>query len=133
MVRECPGIGRNSSVAGIITALLQNPAPTLIGVEEPELTVHVGAIPLLYDYLKQASLRGQVLVTTHSVELLERLDVDAIRVVERRNGVTNVGPVHQEQRDAIKSRLLTVGDVVDMEGGLKQDELDLIVPALAED
>ena len=56
-------------VAGIITALLQNPAPTLIGVEEPLLTVHVGAIPLLYDYLKQASWRCQVWVTTHSVEL----------------------------------------------------------------
>jgi predicted ATPase len=103
-------------VAGIITALLQEPALTLIGIEEPELTVHVGAIPLLYDYLKQASRRGQVLLTTHCVELLERLDIDNIRVVERRNGVTTVAPVRHDQRDAIKKRLLTVGDVVGMEG-----------------
>jgi predicted ATPase len=103
-------------VAGIITALLQEPSLTLIGIEEPELTVHIGAIPMLYDYLKQASLRGQVLVTTHCVELLERLDVDDIRVVERRNGVTTVAPVRHDQREAIKTRLMTVGDVVSMEG-----------------
>ena len=103
-------------VAGIITALLQEPPLTLIGIEEPELTVHVGAIPLLYDYLKQAALRGQVLLTTHCVELLERLDIDDIRVVERRNGVTTVAPVRQDQRDAIKKRLMTIGDVVSMEG-----------------
>jgi predicted ATPase len=103
-------------VAGIITALLQEPPLTLIGIEEPELTVHVGAIPLLYDYLKQAALRGQVLLTTHCVELLERLDIDDIRVVERRNGVTTVALVRQDQRDAIKKRLMTIGDVVSMEG-----------------
>jgi predicted ATPase len=103
-------------VAGIITALLQKPPLTLVGIEEPELTVHVGAIPLLYDYLKEASRRGQVLLTTHSIELLERLDIDDIRVVDRRNGVTSVAPVRQDQREAIKKRLLTVGDVVSMEG-----------------
>jgi len=109
-------------VAGIVTALLQEPPLTLIGIEEPELTVHVGAIPLLYDYLKQAALRGQVLGTTHCVELLERLDIDDIRVVERRNGVTTGAPVRQDQRDAIKKRLLTIGDVVNMEG-LQQELL----------
>jgi predicted ATPase len=110
--------------AGIVTALLQTPPLTLIGVEEPELTVHVGAISLLYDYLKQASNRGQVLVTTHSVELLEKLDIEDIRVVARRDGVTSVGRVEEKQREAVKQRLLTVGDIVGMEG-LKQEELPL--------
>ena len=111
-------------VAGIITALVQDPPLTLIGIEEPELTVHVGAIPLLYDYLKQASRREQVLLTTHSMELLELLDVDDIRVVERRNGVTAVAGVRHDQRDAVKQRLLTVGEIISMEGGL-QPELSL--------
>ena len=111
-------------VAGIITALLQSPPLTLIGIEEPELTVHVDAIPLLCDYLKQAAERGQVLVTTHSVELLEQLDVEDIRVVERRDGVSTVGPVDGKQREAVKKRLLAVGDIVTMEG-LKQQELPL--------
>jgi len=111
-------------VAGIITALVQDPPLTLIGIEEPELTVHVGAIPLLYDYLKQASRREQVLLTTHSIELLELLDVDDIRVVERRTGVTAVAGVRHDQRDAVKQRLMTVGEIISMEGGL-QPELPL--------
>ncbi len=111
-------------MAGIITALVQDPPLTLIGIEEPELTVHVGAIPLLYDYLKQASRREQVLLTTHSIELLELLDVDDIRVVERRTGVTTVAGVRHDQRDAVKQRLLTVGEIISMEGGL-QPELPL--------
>jgi len=111
-------------VAGIITALVQDPPLTLIGIEEPELTVHVGAIPLLYDYLKQASRREQVLLTTHSIELLELLDVDDIRVVERRHGVTSVACVRQDQRDTVKRRLMTVGEIISMEGGL-QPELPL--------
>ena len=111
-------------LAGIITALVQDPPLTLIGIEEPELTVHVGAIPLLYDYLKQASRREQVLLTTHSIELLELLDVDDIRVVERRTGVTAVAGVRHDQRDAVKQRLMTVGEIISMEGGL-QPELPL--------
>jgi predicted ATPase len=76
-------------VAGIVTALLQEPPVPLIGVEEPELTVHPGAIPLLYDYLKQASRRSQVLVTTHSPELLDQMEAEEVRVVVRGpNGTT---------------------------------------------
>lgn len=111
-------------VAGIVTALVQEPPLTLIGIEEPELTVHVGAIPLLYDYLMQAARREQVLLTTHSIELLELLDIDDLRVVERCDGVTSVNRVRQDQRDAVRRRLMTVGDIVSMEGGL-QPELPL--------
>jgi predicted ATPase len=111
-------------VAGIVTALVQDPPLTLIGIEEPELTVHVGAIPLLFDYLKQASQREQVLLTTHSIELLELLDVDDLRVVERRDGVTTVARVRQDQREAVKRRLMTVGEIIGMEGRL-QPELPL--------
>jgi AAA domain, putative AbiEii toxin, Type IV TA system len=48
----------NVCVYAVFPDTLGEPPLTLIGIEEPELTVHVGAIPLLYDYLKQASLRG---------------------------------------------------------------------------
>jgi predicted ATPase len=112
-------------VAGIITALLQDPPLTLVGIEEPELTVHVGAIPLLFDYLQQASRRGQVLLTTHCIELLEKLDVDDIRVVDRRKGVTSVAQVRQVQRQAIKNRLLTIGDLINMEGLQQEMEIPL--------
>jgi predicted ATPase len=103
-------------VAGIVTALLQEPPVPLIGVEEPELTVHPGAIPLLYDYLKQASRRSQVLVTTHSPELLDQMEADEVRVVIRGPNGTTVSPMAGPQRAAVREGLLTLGEVLRTEG-----------------
>ena len=83
--RESTGTLR---MAAIISALLQMPSLSLIGIEEPELNIHPGAIPLLYDYLDEATCRSQVVITTHSPELLALLDADDVRVVDRQNGVT---------------------------------------------
>jgi len=102
--------------AGILTALLQSPPLTLIGIEEPELTVHPGAIPVLYDFFRQAAQKSQVLLTTHSPELLDLLEVDEVRVVERKEGVTRISPLAEEQRDAIKRSLLTPGELMRAEG-----------------
>lgn len=108
-------------VAGIITALLQEPPVPVIGIEEPELTVHPGAIPLLYDYLEQATRRSQVIVTTHSPELLDRIDPEAVRVVMRDDaGVTTVTPMASTQRDLVRKRLMSLGDVMRSEG-IQQD------------
>ena len=106
-------------MAGILTALLQQPSPTLLGIEEPELTVHPGAIPLLYDHIKEASQRGQIILTTHSPDLLSLLDANEVRVVERRDGVTTVAAMDEAQRLAVHNRLFTPGDLLRMEG-LKQ-------------
>ena len=102
--------------AGIITALLQQPSLTLIGIEEPELTIHPGMIALLFDYLKEASHRSQIIITTHSPELLSLLDADDIRVVERRDGVTTVSPIDESQRELVRERLLTLGELMMIEG-----------------
>lgn len=102
--------------AGILTALLQSPPLTLIGIEEPELTIHPGAIPVLYDFFRQASQTSQVLLTTHSPELLDLLDVEEVRVVERKDGVTRIAPLAEEQRDAVKRSLLTPGELMRAEG-----------------
>lgn len=102
--------------AGILTALLQSPPLALIGIEEPELTVHPGAIPVLYDFFRQASRTSQVLLTTHSPELLDLLDVEEVRVVERKDGVTRIAPLAEEQRDAVKRSLLTPGELLRSEG-----------------
>jgi len=112
-------------VAGIVTALLQEPPVPLIGIEEPELTVHPGAIPLLYDFLEQASRRSQVIVTTHSPELLDRMRPEDVRVVLRRHEGTTVGPMSEEQRKAVRDGLLTLGEVLRTEG-LLQQELPLV-------
>jgi predicted ATPase len=111
-------------VAGMITALLQLPRPTLIALEEPELTVHPGALRLLRDYVQQTAEHGQVVITTHSPDLLDLLDTDSVRVVARRNGATTVEELDEDQRDAVKSGLFSLGDVFRSEG-LKQRQLTL--------
>jgi len=102
--------------AGILTALLQTPTLSLIGIEEPELTVHPGAIPILYDFFVEASRHSQVLLTTHSPELLDLLGVDNIRVVERVEGITRVSPIAESQRALVRKQLLTPGELMRAEG-----------------
>jgi predicted ATPase len=110
-------------VAGIATALLQRPPVPVIGIEEPELTVHPGAIPLLYDYLVQAQKSSQVIVTTHSPELLDLVDPQDVRVVMRHEGVTSVARMRESQRQTVQERLMTLGDIMRTEG-LQQQHLD---------
>jgi predicted ATPase len=104
-------------VAGIITALLQEPPVPAIGVEEPELTVHPGAIPLLYDHLAQATKRSQVIVTTHSPELLDLVRPEDVRVVLRgAEGETIVAPMSDNQREVVRNGLMSLGEIMRTEG-----------------
>ncbi|XXT93045.1 ATP-binding protein [Sorangium sp. So ce834] len=103
-------------VAALLTALFQEPAPVLLGFEEPELGVHPGAIPLLFDFLKEASTRSQILLTTHSPDLLDLLPIDDIRVVERREGATTVARVDERQRELVRKRLMSTSDLLHAEG-----------------
>jgi len=100
-------------VAGLITALLQQPSLPVIGIEEPELTVHPGALPMLYDYLQQASEVSQVIITTHSPVILDVVDCDkdVILVVNRVDGKTNVKRVTQAQMEPVRKSLLRLGEL----------------------
>lgn len=109
-------------VAGIVSALLQSPSLAVVGVEEPELTVHPGALPLLVDFLREASQRSQVVITTHSPELLDLLGVEEVRVVDRRDGATTIRPLKASQKEAVRRQLLRLGELMVAEG--LQQELD---------
>lgn len=103
-------------VAGILTALLQTPPPGLLGVEEPELTIHPGALPVIHDYLTEASSRGQVIITTHSPDLLDLMRPEVIQVVERRDGVTTVHPMSADQQALVRDHLAGAGELLRIEG-----------------
>lgn len=107
-------------VAAILTALFQQPAPALLGFEEPELAIHPGAIPVLYDFLNEATVRSQILLTTHSPDLLDLLDIDDVRVVGRHGGATTVARVEERQRGVVKNHLLSTSDLVHAEGLLPE-------------
>jgi len=100
----------------LFTALFQKPSRTLIGIEEPELNIHPGALAVLRDAMQLASQESQILVTTHSPELLAEFPPEVFRIVEMVDGATQVGPMAEHQREAIRERLFTPGELLVMEG-----------------
>jgi len=71
---------------------------------------------VLSDVIQEASLRSQIMVTTHSPDLLDRLPIDSIRAVEFVDGETRVGKVSERQAGAVKELLFTPGELHSMEG-----------------
>lgn len=103
-------------VLALLTALYQRPARPLIGLEEPELTIHPGAMGVLWEEIKGASQQSQIIVTTHSPDLLDMCAVDQIRVVEKERGITHLGPVNAEQKAIIRKKLFAPGQLLRAHG-----------------
>jgi predicted ATPase len=101
---------------GLLTALYQWPPPSFIALEEPELTLHPGALAVLRDALISVSRRTQLLITTHSPDLLYDLPPETIKVVEMVEGKTLVGDLAPGQRDAIAEKLFYPGELMRIEG-----------------
>ena len=102
-------------VAGLITALLQEPPLSVIGIEEPELTVHPGALSLIYDYLEEASHRSQIFVTTHSPILLDIIkDFKEVKVfvMRREDSASRLSPLSESHKEAVKDKLFTLGEIM---------------------
>ena len=99
---------------GLLAAVFQRPAPMLIAVEEPEATIHSGALGAVLDLLWEASERMQVIVTTHSPELLDRREIadHHLRMVEWSEGVTRVGSVSDANRLALRDGLTEAGGLL---------------------
>ena len=100
---------------GLLAALYQTRSLPLIGIEEPELTVHPGAMSQLADLLNEASRRSQVIVTTHSPDLIDCLTdyrtVESLRIVELVDGVTVVRRVADGQAEAVRKHLFSPGEL----------------------
>ncbi|OGP59839.1 MAG: hypothetical protein A2V67_09670 [Deltaproteobacteria bacterium RBG_13_61_14] len=99
---------------GVLTALNQVPPPPLVAIEEPESTIHPGALGVLIDALAEARTRSQILVTTHCPDLLDHSTVTEanLRLVEFREGETWLLPVGAISKLAIKKRLATLGELL---------------------
>jgi predicted ATPase len=101
---------------GIIAALHQHPPRTLIALEEPELAIHPGALALLWEEIVLASLYTQIVITTHSPDLLDMCSAQQLRVMEKVNGISFVGPIAQEQTRIIQKRLAAPGQLLRAQG-----------------
>jgi predicted ATPase len=90
--------------------------PTLIVYEEPENGLYARSLRSLFELISEASQYTQVIITTHSPDLMSLFDVDALRVVEMTPEGTKIGPVADWQRQAIRDRLFPPGEIMRMEG-----------------
>jgi len=97
-----------------LLALYQRPPKQTLLFEHPEDGIHPGALSLLADEFNAAPEdgRGQVVLTTHSPELLDHFAEDQIRVVELDGFETRIGPISSEQREAIQDDLVDAGQLL---------------------
>jgi predicted ATPase len=101
----------------ILVALFQDGGERrirLIGLEEPETALHPAAAGLLRDCIVEATTSTQVLVTSHSAELLDAADIrtDSIYAVEASLGKTSIAPLTEATRSLLRDRLFTVGELL---------------------
>ncbi|HET6386799.1 MAG TPA: AAA family ATPase [Armatimonadota bacterium] len=107
---------------GILVALFQcaamgeNPTP-LIGIEEPETALHPAAAGILRDALRAAARHTQILIASHSPELLDDKSISdkSIRVVSNEDGITTIAPVDEASRASIRESLYTAGELLRMD------------------
>jgi predicted ATPase len=85
-------------------------------LEEPEVALHPAAVGILVDAVRDASQRTQVVMTSHSPDLLDRDDLDdqVILAVAAHEGVTTIGPLNEVGREALHDRLFTAGELLRM-------------------
>jgi predicted ATPase len=104
---------------GILVALFQSPGGLgvpvpLVGIEEPETSLHPGAAGVLRDILRDASSTKQVVVTSHSPDLLDddALDAGSVLAVTAEDGRTRIGPLDEVDRSVLRDHLYTVGELL---------------------
>ena len=107
---------------GLLVALFQRGSEPweqlrLIGIEEPELALHPAATEVLLDALREASRHTQVLVTSHSPDLLDHKDIvaDELIAVDARDGNTVIGEPGAAAVSALRDRLYTAGELLRMD------------------
>ncbi|GJH21078.1 AAA family ATPase [Caballeronia novacaledonica] len=102
---------------GVLVALFQKNvdfAPSVIGIEEPETALHPAAAAALREALKRAADQTQVIVTSHSPDLLDDFDVapEALLAVASSGGQTNIAPLDEASRDSMREHLFSAGELL---------------------
>jgi len=89
-----------------LLAILLQPGANLVAIEEPELGLHPDMFPTLRDLLVDASERFQLVVTTHSTQLVDGLTdhAESVLVCEKENGTTRLVRLGQSDVDAWKAQ-----------------------------
>lgn len=102
----------------ILLAIRQLRTRGLLVVEEPEVAIHLGALRTLVDLLQAQSDRVQVMITTHSADIVDALPLEALRVVWNEKDASHVAPISEHSKEPVRLGLITPGEL------LRSDALD---------
>lgn len=99
---------------GLILAVFQRPTPSVLVIEEPEATIHPGALEAVLDLIAMASKSMQVLVTTHSPDVLDApwITDEHIRIVSWEQGASHVLRPSLATRNALRDHLMGAGEML---------------------
>jgi len=80
-----------------LIAILKSPdPPALICIDEPELGLHPDWIKVVAELLQSAASRTQLIVATHSPQLVSKLTPQQVVVTEKSGGETRLGSLSPE-------------------------------------
>lgn len=102
---------------GVLTALFQGNQdfrPLLVGIEEPETALHPAASAALREALCKAAQKTQIIVTSHSPDLLDDHAIEAasLLAVIAEGGSTKIGPLDEASREAMRQHLFSAGELL---------------------
>lgn len=84
----------------LLLAILANPEPeSLIAIDEPEVGLHPGMLPIVAEFAREAARRTQVILTTHSPQFLDafRQEPPTTTVAQWIDGETRLSVVDGEE------------------------------------
>lgn len=99
---------------GLLSAVFQRPRSSILIIEEPEATIHPGALGAVLDLLNYAKDYMQVVVTTHSPDILdaEWIKDSHLRIVNWEKGATQVALVSETVRKVLREHLMGAGELL---------------------
>lgn len=109
---------------GILVALFQRSqnmhGNIMLGIEEPEATIHPAACSVITDAIVEASRQKQIIITTHSPELIDHpsVGIENIRIVRSIDGDTTIRSADKASKEVVRRNLMTPGDL------LKKNQLE---------
>ncbi len=100
-----------AALISVYQSSIPNGSPSVVAIEEPETALHPAAMQALVSALDEAILRTQIVLTTHSPDLLDAEEVkpENVRVVQMIDGATVIGRVDETSVEIVKRKLSTLG------------------------
>ena len=95
--------------------------PSLVAIEEPETSLHPAAVQALIEALDEATRHTQIILTTHSTDVLASPDIlpSQVLVVRNWDGVTEIARMDAASTEIIRRELDSLPDLQ------RQDQLSL--------